>query len=205
MTHHAYYIEGSLGEFDALKAELTPFVAEVHERFGIDEARKLVERASLKNFKETIFLVGASSITTEAQQALLKLFEEPQEGTVFYLLVPHGVLLPTLKSRMLEFAGGGNISRSVATKVKSEGDYSRFLRLSQKDRSDFITKFLKDDEGVKERTRELLDGLEAELYKKISDPKARAALGDISMVRDYLRDRSPSLKMLLEHLAVSLP
>lgn len=68
-----------------------------------------------------------------------------------------------------------------------------------------IAAMLKDDEGSKERVRELLDGLEDELHKDIANPATRAALHDIAMVRDYVRDRSPSLKMLLEHLALSVP
>ena len=100
-AHHAYYIEGSLSQFDEYKAHLRPFWAREYERFGVDEARELIALASLKNFAAATFFAGASSITSEAQQALLKLLEEPQEGTTFIFLVPHGALIATLKSRML--------------------------------------------------------------------------------------------------------
>src|SRR5258707_1227686 len=103
MTHHAYYIEGALADYEDLLHPTPPIQGEKYERFGIDDARKLIDLASLKNFQETIFLVEVSAITSEAQQALLKLFEEPQRGTTFILVVPHGVLLPTLKSRMLQY------------------------------------------------------------------------------------------------------
>lgn len=81
----------------------------------------------------------------------------------------------------------------------------KFLKMSGKDRSDMIAKMLKDDKGVKERVLDFVNALEAELAPKVKDPKVRAGLEDIAKVRDYLRDRSPSLKMLLEHLALSLP
>ncbi len=212
LTHHAYYFEGSLGEFDALKQELKPFVAERHERFGIDEARALIMLASLKNFAQATFLVGASSITSEAQQALLKLFEEPQEGTVFVMLLPHGALLQTLKSRMLRYekqlpAQKKVLGSPVSTKTRDVGrpDYfselsAAFLAGSGKDRSDMITKMLKDDEGVRERVLDFVNGLEVLLAKDIK--KNAQALEDIAMARDYLADRSPSIKMLLEHLAL---
>ena len=100
-AHHAYYIEGSLSQFDEYKTHLRPFWVRTYERFGIDEARELIALASLKNFAAATFFAGASSITSEAQQALLKLLEEPQEGTTFIFLVPHGALIATLKSRML--------------------------------------------------------------------------------------------------------
>ncbi|MBX4192009.1 hypothetical protein KW798_00800 [Candidatus Parcubacteria bacterium] len=80
--------------------------------------------------------------------------------------------------------------------------------MGSKERSDYITKFLKDDEEVKERARDLVNGLEAELFvrlRKSNTLELRQGLEDISKVRDYLRDRSPSIKMLLEHLALCLP
>ena len=213
LTHHAYYHEGSLSEFDALKAELKPFVAQRHERFGVDEARALIALASLKNFTQATFLVGASSITSEAQQALLKLLEEPQEGTVFVLLVPHGALLPTVRSRMLNLADGisdkkssgrlSDLNQSVLSDTPV-GQYAlEFLSSSPKERSDMVTKMLKDEDGVRERVLNFVNGLERLLAADVK--KNVQALEDIAMVRDYLADRSPSIKMLLEHLALALP
>ena len=199
MVHHAYYIEGSLSQFDTLKTALKPFWASAFERFGIDESRELIALSSLKNFNEAVFLIGAASITGEAQQALLKLFEEPQKGTTFVLLVPHGALLPTLKSRMLPYP---ELS-PVAENGSLHREAKQFLKIKGKERSDFIAKILNDDEGVKERVRDFVNALEIELEKDIK--KNRQGLEDIAMVRDYVGDRAPSLKMLLEHLALSLP
>jgi len=184
MQHHAYLLEGSQSDFETLKASVVPFVATWYERFGIDDARKLVEQSLLKREGELIYLIGTSAIATEAQQALLKLFEEPRQGLRFILVVPHGTLLETLRSRMQEYP----------TKIAQAA-----RRVSRDD----IAALIKEED--KHRVREFLDAMEAQLRTKIADPKARAALQDIAMVRDYLRDRSPSLKMLLEHLALSLP
>lgn len=196
MPHHAYYIEGPLSAFDAYKEAVRPYYARLYERFGIDEARELTTLASLKNYQEAVFLLALATMTSEAQQALLKLFEEPQEGTRFIVLMPHGVLLPTLKSRMLTYP------ELLQTDADSMGA-TKFLKLAGKDRSDFITKLLKDDDNQKERVRDFLNALERELY--VRPTRSNTALADIAMVRDYLRDRSPSLKMLLEHLALALP
>ena len=62
---------------------------------------------------------------------------------------------------------------------------------------------LKEEEGTKERVRDFVNALEIELVKDIK--KNRQGLQDLAMVRDYVGDRAPSLKMLLEHLALSLP
>lgn len=213
MRHHAYYIEGSPALFEEYKKSIPHFVAQKYERFGVDEARELSRMASLKNVSgEAVFLLAAGALTSEAEQALLKLFEEPQRGTVFVVLAPHGALGATLKSRMMEYEGGkqspaqhdtevGPSLNKGPTSVSQEAN--KFLKMSGKERSDFIAKLLKDEEGAKERVRDFVNALEAELAKNIKENAQ--SLADITMVRDYLGDRAPSLKMLLEHLAVALP
>ncbi len=202
MQHHAYYIEGPLSLFEPYRETLKPFWAEQFEKFGVEDARALIERAGLKNFGQAVFLVAVGSITSEAQQALLKLFEEPQEGTTFVLIVPHGTLIATLRSRMLAYP-------KPIEAEQGSSEAKKFLKSSGKERSDYIAKLLKDDEGAREAVRELLNGLEAELMKGLKkhagDKAYLDSVQDIAKVRSYLNDRSPSLKMLLEHLAVSIP
>lgn len=198
MQHHAYFFEGPLSAFNSYKEYLQPFWAKEFEQFGIDDARELVRFTSLKNYTEALFLIGAASITSEAQQALLKLFEEPQQGSTFLLIVPHGVLLSTLRSRCLPYphlCGTSDVQHNAGA----------FLSWGYKQRSDWIAGFLKEEEGVRERVREFVNGLEAELYKEVSTKETRDGLQDIAHFRQYLSDRSPSLKMILEHFAATLP
>lgn len=69
-----------------------------------------------------------------------------------------------------------------------------------------IAKMLKEEEGLKERVRDLVNALEAELARTtLAKQATREGLADIAMVRDYLGDKAPALKMMLEHLALSLP
>ncbi len=212
--HHAYLFFGSLSHMPALaetarglfgfeKSNDPDVHIEQFEKFGIDEARELQSTAALKNVSgKALFVVGASSITSEAQQALLKLFEEPQAGSFFVLLAPHGSVIPTLRSRLMAFPAEVKGGASVT-------DAKTFLLSPQKARSDMITKMLKDDEAVRERVRDFLRGLEEELHKGLKKTKGDKAflegLQDIAKVRSYVGDRAPALKMLLEHLAVALP
>lgn len=200
--HHAYYIEGPLSLFESYKEQIKPFSAQQFERFGIDDVRALIEEAGLKNFGGVTFFIATASLPTEAQQALLKLFEEPQPGTTFILLVPYGSVIPTLRSRMLPWP-------KVLEAEQGNGEAKKFLKSNNKDRSAYIAKLLKDENQVKEQVRELLDGLELELMQTLKKTKGDKvfldALQDITKVRSYVSDRSPSLKMLLEHLALSIP
>lgn len=213
--HHAYLYEGNLTILPKLASHARKLIGvetrgkdpDVHmmqfEKFGIDDARSLRVTASLRSVTgHVIFIIGAAAMTTEAQQALLKLFEEPQEGTVFVLLVPKGSILPTLRSRFMEYPAKLD-SDASATEVK------KFMAAPYKTRSAEITKLLKDEEGVRERARDFLDALEEFLYNQFWGSKEqeeiKEGLEDIARVRSYVGDRSPSLKMLLEHLAATLP
>ncbi len=229
MTHHAYFYEGPLallGELTANGRKLFNFGGEHNpdvqvrefEKFGIDDSQALRDLASFKSTSgRALFVIGIGTITSEAQQALLKLFEEPQAGVMFVLLVPHGVLLPTLRSRLMAYPESPlpAVQKVLGSPSGSaQPDFvalqaADFLKASYKTRSTSITALLKDDEGAKERVRALLAGLETQLHGALTKSKGakeyREALEDIAKVRSYVADRSPSLKMLLEHLAATLP
>ncbi len=212
--HHAYFYEGPLalvGELAADARERFAFAGghnpdvqvREFEKFGIEDSQALRDLAAFKSTSgRALFVVGIGSITSEAQQALLKLFEEPSAGSIFILLVPHGTLLPTLRSRLMAYP------HSLGSSTP-KSDAKEFLKDAYKTRSTAIVALLKDDEGAKERVRALLARLEAELYAALQKSKGgkeyREALEDIAKVRSYVNDRSPSLKMLLEHLAATLP
>src|SRR3989344_450644 len=170
MEHHAYFYEGPMSVFRVYQEALEPFWAHAFEQFGVDDARELRALASLKHDEGSLFLVGAASITSEAQQALLKLFEEPQQGITFVLIVSHGVLLSTLKSRMLAYPE--KIGTSGVPQVAKE-----FLSWPYKKRSDWITTFLSSlaggEEGVRERVRDFVNSLEGEIYKQKTSKEIR--------------------------------
>ena len=209
MEHHAYYVEGP----QSLKSSLVASACkqfnfqnnspDLHvlefEKFGIDDAHELTRQAALKSVSNRALFIIAISITNVfAQQALLKLLEEPQRGVIFILLVPPGTLMPTITSRLLVYPE----SRQLA--VQKDTRVADFLFASTKERSAQVALLLKDDEGVRERVRDFVNSIEAALHHKQSK-EARAGLEDVAKVRSYLNDQSPSLKMLLEHLTVTLP
>lgn len=215
LMHHAYIYEGARALLPQLAAdartrfrfldEHDPDVSvRQWEKFGIDDALALRQSATLKSLSgRGLFVIGISSITTEAQQSLLKLFEEPQKGIIFVVLLPHGIVLPTLRSRMLPYSG------KIKTDVVSTARAKKFLSMQTKARSVQIGELLKDEEDQRERVRGFLHELEEEVHdaflKHPEQAGLRVALEDIAKVRLYLSDRSPALKMLLEHLALVLP
>jgi len=210
LSHHAYYIEDALAnaaayvqllrDSEQIDAHDPACVVQHFDTFGIDEARALVGLSSLRNTEaRTFYFISTASITSEAQQALLKLFEEPQVGTVFILMIPHGTLLPTLRSRLLAYPGR-------ITPGASTGAAKEFLLWPYIKRSEWIATLLKEEDDARERVRAFLGELEAELYTRVHENRdVRESLAEIAHFRQYLSDKAPSLKMILEHFAATLP
>ena len=146
LEHHAYFIHRFKDVVENLKdflknkfqinhAKNPDFHYEKFETFGIDESRALKERHLSKSFKEgskRIFIIETSGMTHEAQNSLLKIFEEPNVNSHFFLIMPSvEVLLPTLRSRL-------NIIKQ--TERQSPVDVEGFLKMSKKDKITFSLK-----------------------------------------------------------------
>src|SRR3989338_3425883 len=99
--HHAYLIEGArdevVPEIIALCNDLNiktsgnpDFCHMSIDSFKIDEAFSLRAMSQDKGFSSAkkIFLICANSFTLDAENVLLKMFEEQIEDTHFFLVVP---------------------------------------------------------------------------------------------------------------------
>ncbi|MEI6238073.1 MAG: hypothetical protein WCP15_00890 [bacterium] len=233
--HHAYVIEGN-------KENSLPFVlSEIKRMFGvteegnadfaeldfqtmtIDDARDLKGRHANRPIREDsyrIFVILANSITNEAQNSLLKVFEEPYPRTHFFLIIPSlGNLLLTLKSRLMKLARADAGGRAGAGGEKGEtkspaenaidAEAKAFLNAGPKERLSQIeklTKKLSDEKITKQDIITFLQALEA--TARHSKKPAEFTEKDIRFFKalstclDYMRDRSPSVKQLLEYLAL---
>ncbi len=212
LAHHAYALVGvkiehilaTLENKHGVKSRGNPdFFHEKYETLGIDESRRIKEIHASKSFvtgSKRIFVIETKSITHEAQNSLLKIFEEPHEFTHFFILMPSvSTLLPTLRSRLL-------IIESPREEVEGGSDIEKFLKLSPKDKIAFVddlAKKISDEELEKSSALDFLTQLEIALYKKGVEKNTRA-LKAILKARNYMTDRSPSVKQLLEFVALSL-
>jgi|TARA_Y100000310_G_scaffold288684_1_gene314548 DNA polymerase III delta prime subunit len=209
--HHAYLLEeidgSSVRQFcgDELKMNTrgNPDFCEISlDTFGIDDGRRLKELASRKPVSGVyqVFSISFNSITREAQNALLKLFEEPSKNTLFFISVSSGEsLLPTLRSRLFLISGKRNIE---------DEEFAReFMKATHKKRIDLLKDIV--DAKDKRAAIELLNNLEKLVrgegsISSLSEENIRV-LKNIGDIRQYLSDRSSSVKMILEHIAVTSP
>lgn len=67
----------------------------------IDEARLIIDEAYIAEVSQKILVIMANSFTIPAQNALLKVLEEPPRNICFLLVAPaKHLLLPTIRSRL---------------------------------------------------------------------------------------------------------
>ena len=198
MSHHANLLVGrrvwALGEIPPAYQKESPDVSMlVYERMSIADVRTLIQSATLMPVAAShrVFVIQIDSILVEAQNALLKLFEEPNATTIFYIIVPsEAMLLPTLKSRL-------NILAHEERKNEME-TFQEFLQLPYARRLNCIAEKLKDEDVVWVDT--LVRGLESYAQEKRDVHLIKDAL----MLVSYINLSGSSKKMLLEHIALTL-
>lgn len=202
--HHAYIVSGmsmdeiwiGLEKQLAFKRLANPdaYFREF-ETFGIDEARELSEWGMMKPLsgERKVAVISATSFTTEAQNALLKLFEEPPAGTYFFIIAPHmGAVLPTLLSRIMVI--------NLVEKNEVNKKLELFLEAAVSERLAIISSIIKSKD--KERTRNFIKFLEQKINTL---PDKFVAAKKILQAERYVGARGASLKIILEYLAISLP
>lgn len=201
MSHHAVLVRGPLDLEEALalypeREGVEVFVVPYSE-IGIDEVRSLTLEASLRprEGERRLLVVAVRTLTVEAQQALLKLLEEPPSSTSFLFVVPEGIaLLPTLLSRF--FTLSPEISGAVDVTA-----FAEFRASSLAERLDLITKRLAKKDAV------WVEAMRLGLREYITTEGSQVGteeLRALSFVLTRLSTRGASNKLLLEELALSL-
>lgn len=204
--HHCYLVparnvasclktlENELGKMLAIKTD-SPLSIErsVVDTFTIELARELRQRGQQRATGEIRCLVyGFDTITIEAQNALLKIIENPAEGIHFFFVTPSvSDLLETVRSRSWLLSGlCGEVDTSALAAIveqflAAEGLAER-LRVTE-------------EIGSKEELRMLV-----ELLARENLPHENRRFGQaLEMVADYSRDSGASLKTLGQYLAVA--
>src|SRR3989344_4682214 len=213
--HHAYLIEGAREEivpevFDFIKSlgiETAGNADVSHislDSFKIEDARNLKSYATEKSFSnqkngKKIFIISANSFLLEAQNTMLKMFEEPIENTHFFIIVPDvNSLLKTLVSRFYLI--------STRQDLEEEGkDAEKFISLPLQKRIDFIKELLAESEEDEEGNE--IVALEFTLHQKLVS-KRHFDIGffeHLFKIREFLRMPGSSAKTLMESVALVIP
>lgn len=229
--HHAYLLEGDkenifkellffLEDKIDFKIKSNPdFYLGDFDTFGIEDGRYINNFQSKKAIggENKIIVIKTNFITVQAQNSLLKVFEEPTINTHIFLIMPSSeAILPTLKSRLniIKHLDLGGPSKS--------GLVEDFLKSNISKRFDLIKIFLPqktNEKADKSGAISFLNDLEKILYNKFktacpigrsvkigsSQINQKEVFNEIIKCRSYLNDSSPSVKMILEHISQIIP
>ncbi len=223
--HHAYLIEGTR---EKVVPEISAFIKSLGikilgnpdfchislDSFKIEDARNLKSLAVEKGFskEKKIFIISANNFLLEAQNTLLKMFEEPIENTHFFLIVPDAdALLRTLVSRFYLISTRQDL-------VEEQKGAEKFITMSLQNRINFIKELLtetEDEEDIvldstRSKALKFLNSLEFILHNNKLVSRVTLDIHDIQVfnhifkVREYLRMPGSSVKSLIESVAIML-
>ena len=195
--HHAYLYTDRSQVPGLEDADNVDRIDREFDRLPIDAVRELIRQVHLEPVGAQgtrVVVIETNSINPEAQHAFLKLLEEPPLHTTIHLVVrDQSTLLPTVLSRLAV------VTTSSTKRVHTDTVAVAFLGSQYDERLRTIadrTK-AKDTQWV----QDLLDGLERLLY----DRQELTAVKDVLFVRQLISRPGASAKMLLEHVALSVP
>jgi len=235
--HHAYLLEGEkeiifpdlllflrqelnfattgnpdfwVGDFDTLKIEDSHSIKEFQSKKALVSERK-------------VLVIQTNFITVEAQNSLLKVFEEPTAETIFFLIMPSAeILLPTLKSRLTlikyfkfgtpttksgKLSAGEFLGANIAQRFKLIKVFLPKKTTDTADKAGAIV-FLNELEKALHQNYQKKSGQTekgADASRPPLNPSLVSSFEEIIKCRSFLSDRSPSVKMILEHLSQIIP
>lgn len=165
-----------------------------HASVGVEEVRQINLFASLRPIGgQKYIVVRTSSMTSEAQHALLKTVEEGSGSSVFFFILPPGApVLPTLLSRCT----------TLKLHEKDSGERTageEFLALGYAERLKVVEKMGKDSdrESARQLVRSLLSAADKGRFRADS-------LRDLLRAEQDLALSGSSIKSVIGHLALTL-
>lgn len=202
MKHHAVLIKKPnvtvsealllYGNTSDLEVYQLPFSS-----IGIDEVKQIIFEASLRpqTHKARLLVINLESITHVAEQALLKILEEPPASTSFLFVVPSEItFVPTLQSRFHELA----LEREAPIELT---DFTQFEKTGLAERLEEISK------RITKKDSAWVENIKYGLKQHLQDKGVVQSdlLPALSFILTNLNARGASNKMLLEYLAIRLP
>lgn len=219
--HHANVVIGKNSRdfvFEILKKDLNfsikanpDFLLVENDFFGIDDARGLEKWVMGKPLmgEVKVSLVIIKSITFEAQNALLKVLEEPPFGTyIFINLESLGGLLGTFLSRVRVLSPKSDFEKDFQRSDLGEDNAKKFLNSKIKERFSLIRSLSKNED--KNDHKEFIKNLEKISYKNYAESMSNDSIikaetmKNILVAKIFASTRGSSPKMLLEWLSCVL-
>lgn len=197
------FFEGDKQKIDQFDRQILEF----EKALGIEDVRKIQEKIFLKPFKgdtKALFVIMQQSATPDAQNAMLKLLEEPPAHTLIYLVTTnHLSFLPTVLSRakIIEVENEEKRSDSeILEKILSLSSAGERLYLAQ-----LVSK--EKTEAVAWLETAILSARE-KMLEKVEDKKEalklRKLIHELELTHYTLKTSNANPRLALENLFLNL-
>lgn len=219
--HHGYLLVGDMESSGGLafkaasnilkpnntgnRLEIHPdYFYKTYEFFSIDDSHEIRKRASMRPLvgENKVFILEILSIGIESSNSLLKLLEEPYDGTYFFIITSSlDEIISTLRSRLIVISN----PRQKSKLEKEREDFCTKFLLSLPNKRIEIVKKLSDD---KQKAIEFLNELEIAFTRQpLSSCSTTVVefLEEMQKCKDFLYQKGGSTRMILEHIALILP
>ncbi len=218
--HHASIIFSPVSSFSSIVAYLkkdilknnivehsfrhTDLIVFESVSIGTDDINLIVDFNSRRALgKNKVMIISTQAITMNAQNALLKIIEEPASNTFFFFIIPSkSQVLPTLLSRFREIALDIKIEHYSSLALSPEN----FLKQPVATRMDIIKEiivFLEKEKVSRGEVCEFITDVIALWHKLHKKPK-KENLKAIVAIEHFMRDTASSMKLCLEYLALAV-
>lgn len=220
--YHSYIVEGdptttvfslreALEDRGDIEAHSPDVLCQIYDSFTIDDSKKIKEWHSEKGIdgSKRMCIIGAKFINHDAERTLLKMIEEPQKGTHFFIVVPNSlILLDTILSRA-HLVRADEVPDPLFKKSAEE-----FFKSKPKDRIDLVAEIIEEHKenvgsgALRFGAIRLVNDLEKIIYEQFKNDRNNSEikfkLGELGKARDYLSLPGASVKMILEHISLVL-
>lgn len=218
--YHSYVLEGNpeeivyllriyLEERGDINKNSPDLILNLYDAFNIEDGHNIREWNKNKGIdgKKKICIIGAKFINREAEQALLKITEEPTENTHLFLVVPDSsLLLGTILSRVHLIK---NLKSDNKFEDKIAGDFINSNPQERIEKVADIIKEFKDNEnsgGLRYYAISLVNGIERVIYenwkKDLNNEELKFILEELKNCRGFLSTPGAAVKMILEQIAL---
>lgn len=187
-------------------SEIDIYTLETEKQLGISEVRKLSEKIFLKPIQgeEKIIAVEAFlGATVEAQNAFLKVLEEPPLSTYIFILASENYFLPTINSRtkLIE------LDRGISLNNEDERNYSSVLESIKTEGIGYRLKLAEDLSKDKNETLLFLEKFIVYLRDRMIKKEAKDFKMLIEVTNKYykeIKESNVNLRLALENLFLEL-
>lgn len=193
-------LKEKIGKFDQV-------IIGSEKQIGIKDIKILQEKTLLKPFKskqKIVALNAEEGITTEAQNALLKILEEPPANTIIILIVNNkNIVLPTILSRCKIIELNSQALYSEEKLRDYEIEFDKFIKLNWGERLKLAETLAKDKKQAIFYLEKIILGAREKMLNK-HDLNIQKIIIDLQKRYIELKNSNANLRLGLESLFISI-